>query len=105
MRLSQLQPGGQGVVLRIEQGDPMRLRLLELGFTPGCTVMLERCGRGGDPMLLRLRAEQNLPDGVFYHYDTPLTVAHETEVLREAGFSNVHLLGEWAATRVLRAEK
>lgn len=55
MRLSQLQPGGQGVVLRIEQGDPMRLRLMELGFTPGCTVMLERCGRGGDPMLLRLR--------------------------------------------------
>ena len=28
---------------------------------------------------IRLRKEQNLPDEVFYHYDTPLTVEHEKE--------------------------
>ena len=34
--------------------------------------------------LLRLKAEQGLADDEFYHYDTPLTVAHEVEVLRAA---------------------
>ena len=35
---------------------------------------------------LRLpRQEQHLPEGVFCHYDTPLTVAHEMDVLRAAG--------------------
>ena len=31
--------------------------------------------------LQQLKAAQGLPDGAFYHYDTPLTVAHETEAL------------------------
>lgn len=53
--------------------------------------------------LARLRAAQALPDGVLYHYDTPLTAAHEAEVLRQAGFSDVRLLRSWGATCTLLA--
>ena len=53
--------------------------------------------------LLRLKAEQGLTDGQFYHYDTPLTVAHETEALLATGFATVEVLGQWGATVTLRA--
>ena len=55
--------------------------------------------------LLLLRKEQNLPDGEFYHYDTPLTVEHEKEALIAAGFSDVQVLREWGTTVTLRAIK
>ncbi len=43
--------------------------------------------------LIRLKAEQGITDREFYHYDTPLTVEHEIQTLREAGFSSVEILG------------
>ena len=55
--------------------------------------------------LRRLKQEQNLPDGEFYHYDTPLTVAHEVEALLDAGFASVRVLAQWANTSVLKAIK
>lgn len=55
--------------------------------------------------LLRLKREQNLPDGAFYHYDTPLTVAHETEALLAAGFGSVAVLNSWGHTYTLKASK
>ncbi len=55
--------------------------------------------------LIRLRKEQDLPDGVFYHYDTPMTVEHEKKILTAAGFSKVEELGSWDSTHSLRAEK
>ena len=55
--------------------------------------------------LLRLKREQNLPDGTFYHYDTPLTVAHETEALLAAGFASVTVLKNWGHTYTLKAYK
>lgn len=54
--------------------------------------------------LLRLKAEQGIDDGEFYHYDTPLTVAHETDALEEAGFA-VEVLHQWGSTWTLRATK
>ena len=54
--------------------------------------------------LLRLKREQNIRDGAFYHYDTPLTVEHETEALLKAGFAAVEVLKNWGATYTLRAE-
>ena len=45
--------------------------------------------------LAALKKEQGLPDGAFYHYDTPLTVEHETDLLRHAGFRDVHILKRW----------
>ncbi len=55
--------------------------------------------------LLRLKREQGIIDEDFYHYDTPLTVAHETRILLEAGFSRVEELGAWGATHTLKAYK
>ena len=53
--------------------------------------------------LLRLKAEQGITDGECYHYDTPLTVEHETQALLEAGFSRVDILKSWGATYTLKA--
>ncbi len=55
--------------------------------------------------LMRLREAQRIADGTFCHYDTPLTVGHETEALLTAGFSAVEVLNSWGATCTLRADK
>lgn len=55
--------------------------------------------------LLRLKKEQGIDDNEFYHYDTPLTVEHETEALFEAGFSSVEVLNNWGATFTIKANK
>jgi tRNA (cmo5U34)-methyltransferase len=52
-----------------------------------------------------LKAEQGITDDEFYHYDTPLTVAHESEALLEAGFSKVEVLNSWGATFTIKAVK
>ena len=55
--------------------------------------------------LLRLKAEQGILDDEFYHYDTPLTVGHEIEALKAAGFEHVEVLENWGATYALKALK
>ena len=55
--------------------------------------------------LLRLKAEQGIADDVFYHFDTPLTVEHEMQCLKSAGFSNTVILKHWNSTYTVRAEK
>ena len=55
--------------------------------------------------LLRLKKEQGIDDNAFYHYDTPLTVEHETEALLQAGFSSVEVLNNWGATFTIKANK
>lgn len=55
--------------------------------------------------LIRLKEEQGIQDNDFYHYDTPLTVQHETEALYHAGFSSVQVLRRWGATCTIKASK
>ena len=55
--------------------------------------------------LNRLKAEEGLADDEFYHYDTPLTVEHETQALLSGGFSHVEILGSWGQTYTLKATK
>ena len=55
--------------------------------------------------LIALKKEQGITDEEFYHYDTPLTVAHETEALLEAGFTEVSILANWGATYTIKAVK
>ena len=56
--------------------------------------------------LAALQKEQGLADDAFYHYDTPLTVEHETDVLRRAGFGNVRIMKQWGeSTYTVLAQK
>ena len=55
--------------------------------------------------LARLKAEQSIADDAFYHFDTPLTVAHETEVLLTSGFTSVEVLANWGATFTIKTSK
>lgn len=55
--------------------------------------------------LARLKREQGLEPAAFYHYDTPLTVEHEIEVLKEAGFGDVRPLRSWGNTYALLARR
>ena len=55
--------------------------------------------------LAQLRKDQGLPEDEFFHYDTPLTVEHEAEVLRRAGFSEVRIMREWGTTFTLPAKR
>ena len=45
--------------------------------------------------LAALKEEQGLPEGAFYHYDTPLLVDHEMDLLRRAGFRDVRIMEKW----------
>lgn len=51
----------------------------------------------------KLKKKQGIDDSTFYHYDTPLTAMHETEVLKDAGFTEVYTLKSWGATSTLMA--
>ena len=53
--------------------------------------------------LERLKSEQGLEPTAFYHYDTPLTVEHEIEVLKQAGFTDVRIMRNWKATYTVLA--
>lgn len=55
--------------------------------------------------LLILKEEQGISEDGFYHYDTPLTVEHEVEILKTCGFSDVNILANWGATYTLKAIK
>lgn len=55
--------------------------------------------------LRQLKSEQGITDSGFYHYDTPLTIDHEREVLKSAGFSRCEILKNWGATYTIKATK
>lgn len=55
--------------------------------------------------LKKLKREQGISDNEFYHYDTPLTVEHETAILKEAGFADVKVLKNWEATYTVLARR
>ena len=55
--------------------------------------------------LSKLKALQGITDNEFYHYDTPLTVKHETESLSAAGFFSIEILKHWGATHTIKAVK
>ena len=77
----------------------------------GCFILTDYFAPSDDEEKIRrqalnaLKAEQGIRDNEFYHYDTPLTVEHETEALTEAGFSSVEVLNHWGATYTIKATK
>ncbi len=52
-----------------------------------------------------IKTEQGIGGNDFYHFDTPLTVKHETEALHEAGFACVEIIKNYGVTQILKAKK
>lgn len=53
----------------------------------------------------RLRKEQGIPDGEFYHYDTPCTVENQIKMLTAAGFKSAEKVMRIENTTMLIARK
>lgn len=61
------------------------------------TLLLEACARK--------RARDGIPAGQFVHFDTPLTLEHETGLLKRAGFQAVEALACFDGATFIQAKK
>ncbi len=53
--LDQLMPGQRGVILRLGGSGAVRRRIMDMGFTPGGELEVERLAPLGDPMEFKIR--------------------------------------------------
>ena len=53
--LASLKPGESGIVTKIGGEDALHRHLLDMGITPGVTVLLQKTAPMGDPVELHLR--------------------------------------------------
>lgn len=53
----------------------------------------------------RIREEQNIPEGGFYHYDTPCTIDNQIKLLTKAGFKVVKMHWRMENTTIIVAKK
>ena len=53
--------------------------------------------------LRELKRTEGAAEDALVHFDTPLTREHELALLREAGFPDPEILGNWEATALIRA--
>ena len=53
----------------------------------------------------RLRKENNIPDGVFCHYDTPCTIDNQLRLLAQAGFKSTETVFRMENTTIIIAKK
>jgi cyclopropane fatty-acyl-phospholipid synthase-like methyltransferase len=53
----------------------------------------------------RIRKEQGIPDGEFYHYDTPCTIDNQIAMLSKAGFKTVKMDWRVENTTIIIARK
>ena len=53
----------------------------------------------------RARVRSGLPEDMFIHIDTPLTMEHQLELMKSAGFRDVKVLHQNGGTVLFRAEK
>lgn len=65
----------------------------------------EQAEAEGFVKLAELKRAQGIVDNGLYHFDTPLTIEHETEALLRGGFAKITLVRRWAATCLLKSEK
>jgi len=55
MKLSELQPGMQGIIEKVEGEGALRRHLLDMGLTPKTPIYVRKVAPMGDPMELCLR--------------------------------------------------
>ena len=51
------------------------------------------------------RREQNIPEGEFYHFDTPFTPEVEIKLMKAAGFTSPEIIRQWDRTSIIVARK
>lgn len=51
------------------------------------------------------RRVNNIPNHVFVHIDIPLTLKHQIELMKHAGFSDIRVLNENCGTMIIKAKK
>ena len=49
--------------------------------------------------------EAEIPDGVFYHFDTPFTPETEIRLMKTAGFVDVEILRQWESASIIIANR
>ena len=54
---------------------------------------------------VRIRKEQNIADGEFYHYDTPCTIDNQLKMLRLAKFEKVEMVWRIENSTIVVAER
>ena len=54
---------------------------------------------------VRIRKEQNITDGEFYHYDTPCTIENQLKMLRLAKFEKVEMVWRIENSTIVVAER
>lgn len=95
----------------VEEKLPL-YRKVHLALNPGCSFILtdyfsltdeEEKRHRSD--LIVLKEKEGIADGDFYHFDTPLTLTHEIEVLKKSGFNKIEVLRSWGATSTIKAAK
>ena len=87
-------------------------RKIYFALKPGCSFILtdyfsltdEEEKKHRDDLIV-LKEKEGIADGEFYHFDTPLTIAHEIEVLGKSGFNKIEVLRSWGATSTIKATK
>ena len=55
MTLDRIQTGIKGIVTRVGGEGPLRLRLLDMGISPGTEIMVYKKAPMGDPIEIHLR--------------------------------------------------
>ena len=94
-----------------EEKTPLYIKLHKALKDGGCFILTDYFSLSDEEEqmhrqnFIALKSEQGITDDEFYHYDTPLTVKHETEALLEAGFSSVIVLKNWGATYTIKSVK
>jgi tRNA (cmo5U34)-methyltransferase len=53
----------------------------------------------------RLRREMGIPDGEFYHFDTPCTIGNQIAMLKKAGFSTAEMVWRMGNTTIITAKR
>lgn len=55
MKLADLKPGEEGIVISIGEKGPSRRRLMDMGVTPGVSVKVIKVAPLGDPVEVNIR--------------------------------------------------
>ncbi|MBQ7981051.1 MAG: class I SAM-dependent methyltransferase, partial [Oscillospiraceae bacterium] len=53
----------------------------------------------------RIRKEMNIPEGEFYHYDTPCTIENQLKMFDEAGFATAEKVFRVENTTIIFCKK